>query len=109
MTAKTPQYQIYQTASAMLDGSMNYLAGAIEIEHLRHDIGAYENDPAFMPFIAILAEVDELGIGRDPSKWRKAVANATAPAIAEAIVWAKDLSLLECQSLVKRYKSATKP
>lgn len=106
ISGQTAQQQIYSTAVAMKDGSLNYLAGSITLERLRREIGAYENDPVFMPFIAVLAEIDSLDIGRDPSKWSADTVNATEPEIAQAIEWARSMSLLECESLIKRYETA---
>lgn len=97
--------EICMTAKAMLNGTINYLAGTIEIERLRHEVGAYENDPDFMPFVAILSEIDQLGIGRKPERWPSDVVNATRLEIKQSISWAKEISLPSCEALTLRYET----
>lgn len=90
-------------AKAMLDGSMHYLEGAIQLVSLREALGSYENDPDFMPFIAVLAEIDDLGIQRHYESWDANIAHLSGATLDESVDWAKSISIEQCQSLAKRY------
>lgn len=100
----TTQKQVAETAKAMIDGRMHYLEGAIKLEALRHKVGAYENDPSFSVWTAILSEIDQLQIGRDPKKWTKALLKKKEIEIGKSIQWAKEISLVHCEELVRRYQ-----
>jgi len=92
-----------QVARAMLDGSMHYLIGALELEQLRHEIGAYENDPDFMPFVAVKMDVesidniDQLLLDLDH------LSSEEGDIIEASVNWAKSISLTQCQALADRY------
>ena len=100
---KKMQARIGEIATGMLDGSVHYLEGSIELASLRHEIGAYENDPDFIVFVAILSEIDSLPLGRSRTDWS---AEALAPHEQEfksSIEWAKEISLPQCKSLAERF------
>ncbi|MFL0804959.1 MAG: DUF2489 domain-containing protein [Agarilytica sp.] len=95
--------RIAHIAQSMVDGSMNYLLGAIELSSLREEIGAYENDPDFVVFNAVLCEIHNLPFDTAEKGWlNKALLN-DEPQINESIEWAKEISMEQCQSLAKRY------
>ena len=91
------------TAKAMLDGSAHYLQGAIELERLRHLIGAYENDPDFMAFVGVMAEINSLKLDTDKPNWVERATPAQQSAIAESVAWSKAVSWAQCQALAERY------
>ncbi len=85
----------------MIDGDIEYLSGVVTLSELRHEVGAYENDPDFLPFLAILAELDRLGIGRKPETWSPVVFESAD--FKHSTLWAKEISLEQCRSLARRY------
>jgi response regulator of citrate/malate metabolism len=92
-----------QVARAMLDGSMHYLIGALELEQLRHEIGAYENDPDFIAFVAVKMEVESIP---DNENLLESLNDKNSPAhkvFAESVAWAKSISLAQCVILAERY------
>jgi hypothetical protein len=95
--------RIGQIARGMLDGSVQYLEGSIELASLRHDVGAYENDPDFMPFVAVLSRIDSLEIDTSRQQWSKGVTPGDELEIQKAVEWAKEFSLSQCKSLAKRF------
>lgn len=95
--------QIANTASAMIDGSLHYFKGAETLLALREEAGIYANDPDFLPFIAILNDIDYLRDNNFIFDWSRLNDDTLAPSIQSSLQWAKDLSLENCTSLVKRY------
>lgn len=87
----------------MLEGKVHYLEGAQEVIKLRNQIGAYANDPDFMPFVAILAEIKTLPCETHVTGWSKAASKEETLEIEKSLIWAKSFSLAQCQSLVERY------
>ena len=79
-------------AKGMLDGSIDYIEGAVELESLRHKIDAYNNDLDFLAFITIASEVDLDSLEGNETEIQKTIA------------WAKDFSLIQCESLAQRFK-----
>lgn len=100
---KKKQARIGEVARSMLDGSMHYLVGAMELASLRHEVGAYANDVDFMPFIAVLSEIDSLPIDLSLSGGLEEALVAHGAEIRESVTWAKEISLIQCQSLAERY------
>ncbi|MFQ3231343.1 hypothetical protein [Reinekea sp.] len=92
-----------QVARAMLNDSIHYLLGALELEQLRHEIGAYENDPDFIAFVAVKMEVESIP---DNEKLLESLNDKNSPAheiFAESVAWAKAISLTQCEILAERY------
>ncbi|MCB1756630.1 MAG: DUF2489 domain-containing protein, partial [Gammaproteobacteria bacterium] len=58
-----------EVASGMLDGSIHYLEGAIELSSLRFKIGLPEDDKDFLAFIGVASEIDHLPIGAPRKYW----------------------------------------
>lgn len=100
---KKMQERIGEVASGMLDGSVHYLEGSIELASLRHEIGAYENDPDFIVFVAILSEIDSLPQGRSRNDWSAEALAQHERKIKKSIEWAKKVSLSQCRSLAERF------
>ncbi len=87
----------------MIDGSINYLLGSIEICLHREEIGAYENDPDFVVFNAVLYEIHSLPFETTGRDWLAKAETEHAALINTSIEWAKEISLAQCESLAKRY------
>jgi len=96
---------VYEIASGMLKGSVNYLEGAIEISSLRFEVDTPEDDKDFLAFTAIASEIDHLPIGNVRKKWSKKSLERYEPEIISSTKWAKEISLSECKSLAERFKS----
>lgn len=103
---KNAASQIGHLTQCMLEGSVQYLVGAYQVALLRHEVDAYANDPDFMPFVAILSEIDSLGFEITPDKWTEDFMRQHAVVINESTQWAKQISSYQCQSLLERYASA---
>lgn len=102
------QKKIADIAGEMLNGAIPYLQGAIQLEALRHRVGAYENDPDFMPFVAILSEIHSLPFDAFSIPWREQDIKKYSEEIAASTEWAKEISSAQCQSLLRRYSPENK-
>ena len=100
---KEKQARIGAVARGMLDGSIHYLVGAMELASLRHGVGAYANDIDFMPFIAVLLEIDNLPVDLSLSGGLEEALADYGAELSESVTWAKEISLMQCQSLAERY------
>ena len=94
-----------EIASGMLDGSIHYLEGAIELSALRYEVGLPEDDKDFLVFSGIASEIDHLPIGAPRQYWSQEALNRHEPEIQESIKWAKEFSLSECKSIVARFNA----
>ena len=103
MTAISIKHRIAEVTQKMLDSSLPYLVGAITLESLRHEVGAYENDPDFMPFVAILSEINSLPFDAMNLPWSDEDKAIYKEEIDASTVWAKEFSLSHCESLHRRY------
>jgi hypothetical protein len=94
-----------EIASGMLDGSVHYLEGAIELSSLRFEVGLSEDDCDFIAFCGVASEIDHLPIGTARQHWSKEALEKHEPEIQQSIKWAKEVSLPECKSLVARFSA----
>ncbi|MBL4606356.1 MAG: hypothetical protein JKY01_00810 [Pseudomonadales bacterium] len=92
-------------AQNMLDGNLNYLLGAEQLVALRDDFGVYANDPDFVVFIAVSSELEVLRNNGVAVGESSAYSASDASKVSESLAWARDISLSQCESLVKRYSS----
>lgn len=97
--------RVHELASGMLDGSVHYLEGAIELSSLRFEVEVSEDDQDFMAFTAVASEIDHLPIGAPRQYWSKVALKRHEPEIQEAIKWAKEFSLPQCRSLSERFSA----
>ena len=97
--------KVGQIAAAMLEGSIPYLKGAIELTVLREELGIYANDPDFFVFVGLLAEIDQLPLGRNLQNWTDDNVVKYQQVISESEVWAKEFTLSQCKSLASRFKT----
>jgi hypothetical protein len=97
--------RVSELAHGMLDGSINYLEGAIEISSLRHEVEAQEIDPDFDIFVGIESEIGNLPIGSCRQHWSKEALDRHEPEIEKALKWARENSLNACKSLAERFGS----
>ena len=94
-----------EIASGMIDGSIHYLEGAIELSSLRFEVDLPEDDCDFIAFSVVASEVDHLPIGAPRLYWSKEALEKHEPEIQQSIKWAKEVSLSECKSLVARFSA----
>lgn len=94
-----------EVASGMLDGSIHYLEGAIELASLRFEVGLPENDKDFLAFTGVSSETDHLPIGSARQFWSEASLLRHEEEIEKSIKWAKEVSLSECKSIVARFNA----
>ena len=102
---KSMHKRIGDIATGMLDGSIHYLQGALELAELRNEIGAYENDPDFIAFVGVSAKMNNSSIDTSGKNWIKNVSIEEQLEIQKSVEWAKEFSLSECQTLAQRYKT----
>ncbi|MBV1911224.1 MAG: DUF2489 domain-containing protein [Kangiellaceae bacterium] len=92
-----------EVASEMLDGSIHYLEGAIELSSLRFEVGLPEDDKDFLVFSGVSSEIDHLPIGAPRQYCSNEALERYETEIQESIEWAKEVSLPECKSIVTRF------
>jgi len=97
--------RVSEIAKGMLDGTIHYLEGAIELSSLRHEVEVAEDDPDFIAFVAVASEIDHLPIGVPSQYWSKEALERHEPEIQESIKWAKEFSLNQCKSLAERFSA----
>ncbi len=94
--------RVVAVAMGMLDGSLHYLEGAIELSSLRFDVDLPEDGNDFLIFAVIASEIDHLPIGKQRQYWSQEALERHEAKIQQSIDWAKDVSLSECKSIVAR-------
>jgi len=94
-----------EVCSGMLDGSINYLEGAIELASLRFEVGLPEDDKDFLAFSGVSSETDHLPIGASRQYWSKESLERHEPEIQNSIRWAKEVSIHECKSISERFNA----
>jgi hypothetical protein len=94
-----------EIASGMLDGSIHYLEGSIELSSLRFEVGLPENDKDFLAFTGVASAVDHLPIGEQRQYWSQEALDRHEAEIQQSIEWAKEVSLSECKSIIERFNA----
>jgi hypothetical protein len=94
-----------EVAAGMLDGSVHYLEGAIELSSLRFEVGLPEDDKDFLAFTGVSSETDHLPIGSARQHWSQDALNRHEAEIQQSIKWAKEVSLSVCKSIVERFNA----
>ncbi|WP_234996271.1 DUF2489 domain-containing protein [Pseudidiomarina planktonica] len=94
-----------EVARGMLDGSIHYLEGAIELFSLRGEVGLSESDKDFRAFTAVASGIDHLPVGESRQYWSQEALGCHEAEIQESIKWAKEASLSECKSIAVRFKT----
>ena len=97
--------RVSELTSGMLDGSIHYLEGAIELSSLRFEVAVSEDDADFIAFAGIASEIDNLPIGASRKYWSKEALDRHEPEIQAAIKWAREFSLPQCKSLLERFSA----
>ncbi|UTF60906.1 DUF2489 domain-containing protein [Gilvimarinus sp. DA14] len=97
--------RVIEVAQGMLDGSVDYLEGSIELASLSFQVEAPDNDADFIKFIAIASEIDHLPIGKVRQYWSPNALERNETEIKKSKKWAKEFSLEHCKSLVARYSA----
>lgn len=94
-----------ELARGMIEGSIHYLGGAIELSSLRFELGLPENDSDFLAFAAVASEVDHLPLGATRQYWSQEALNKHESEIEQSINWAKEFSLSNCKSILERFSA----
>lgn len=89
----------------MLEGSIPYLEGAIELSSLRFEVGLPEDDKDFLAFTLVSSEIDHLPIGAPRQFWSREALSCLEPEIQRSIKWAKEVSISECKSILARFNA----
>ena len=94
-----------EVARGMIEGTIDYLEGAIELSSLRHEVYLPSDDKDFLAFTGVASEIDHLPIGAQRQHWSEKALERHEPDIQRAIKWAKEVSLPECKSIVERFNA----
>jgi len=97
--------KVASVAEGMLNGTINYLEGAIELSLLRFEVNTPEDDKDFLVFSGIASDIDHLPIGAQRKNWSNEALDRHEPEIQEATNWAKEISLTQCKSLFERFNA----
>lgn len=97
--------QAAAVARGMLDGSIPYLEGAIELSSLRFEVGLPENDSDFLIFTGVASEIDHLPIGAPRRYWSQEALERHEPEIQQSTQWAKQVSWSQCESIASRFSA----
>ena len=89
----------------MIDGSIHYLEGACELASLRFEVGLPEDDKDFLAFTGVSSETDHLPLGSARQYWSAEALARHEPEIQKMIERAKDVSLVECKSIIARFNA----
>lgn len=100
---KSKRQRAATVASLMIDGSMSYLEGAIELASLRFEVDLVEDDKDFLAFTGVSSEIDHLPIGEYRKNWSIEALEWHELEIEKSTTWAKEVSLSECKSILKRF------
>src|SRR5690606_11217927 len=73
-----------EVAGGMLDGSIHYLEGAIELSSLRLQVGLPEDDKDFLVFTMVASEIDNLPTGAPRQFWSQEALERHEPEIRES-------------------------
>jgi len=97
--------KVGEITTCMLNGSVNYLEGAIELASLRFEVDVPEDDKDFLAFTGVASEIDHLPIGNIRIHWSKKSLERHEAEILSTTKWAKEVTLAECKSLAKRFNT----
>lgn len=100
---QTLRKKVCDLAKKMLDGSIDYLEGAIKISSLRFDLDLPKDDEDILVFSLISSETDHLPIGSAKLQWSKEALLRLKPEFESSTNWAKEVSLTNCKNLLKRF------
>jgi hypothetical protein len=97
--------KVSSIAVKMLEGSIDYLEGSIEICALKFELDLPNSDEDILAFVGISSETDHLPIGSVRALWSKEALLRLEPEIESTIRWAKEVSIANCKNLVVRFGS----
>ena len=92
-------------ASGMLDGSIQYLEGAIQLSSLSFEIEVADDDKDFLAFVGVSSETHNLPLGSARQNWSSEALAHKELEIQKTIAWAKEISLSACKSIIDRFSS----
>lgn len=85
---KLKRVRAVEVASGMIDGTIDYLEGVIELSSLRHEVDLPSDDRGFLTFTGVASEIDHLPIGVQRQHWSEKALERHEPDIQRAIKWA---------------------
>lgn len=101
--------RVVDISTRMLNGSLPFLDGALELASLHHDAAVDERDRDFLIFAGIASEVDDLPIGRARQFWITEALIAHQSKIDAATEWAERIGRAACVSLIDRFQQRGSP
>ncbi len=96
--------ELIQVAIAMIDGTMNLVAGARRICSLRYELGDPDND-VFMTIRGFESETDDLPLGREREGYAKDYLNHLDEEAQRYIAEAKDAVIDACREIIRVFSS----
>ncbi len=97
--------RVGELSRGMLEGTVDYLEGSIELASLRFEIDVPEDDKDLLIFSGISSEIDHLPIGKVREQWSKQALERLQPEIKKSTEWAKEISSTQCRSLSERFNA----
>jgi len=95
--------QVVETAQAMLDGRLSFLAGSRRLAALRDEVDVASSDADFATFIAIESCTDALPVGEVRQYWSAEALARLEPEIQSAQAWAAGVGSDACRSLIAQF------
>lgn len=95
--------QVVETAQAMLDGQLDFLAGSRRLAALRHEVDVAGSDADFLVFVGIDSETDALPLGEVRRHWSPEALAKLESEIQNAEEWAARVGRSACQLLIARF------
>lgn len=97
--------RIVALAIAMIDESVPFLDGAIEIAEMLHGAEIDTEDQDYVAFKLISCETDHLPIGRVKKYWSDEAIKKHEEEVNLTTDWAREFGVPACHSLIEKFSS----
>jgi hypothetical protein len=96
-------------AAAMLDGSLSFFEGAVEVLRLKSAVGGVaDRDPHFDVFAVIESETDHLPLKAQQQVWNAKALAGLQPEFERTERWAASFAPAACHGLIERFARPAK-
>jgi hypothetical protein len=98
------RHTLVAVAAAMLDRTVSYFEGAVEVLRLKSAVGGIpDRDPDFDAFVVIESETDHLPLKAQQHLWNPEALAELAPEFTRTEDWADTFAPEACRSLIARF------
>ena len=100
--------KIVAICEAILNEEIGVIAGSrilnrLEIELLHSEVGQFDRDEDFIPFVAIDSETDHLPVDRERANWSDEALTRKDKQIADSEADYKESAFAACRKLIERF------